>query len=176
MLVRTVRDEDWEACLEVDATYETNTAWQMEEHISSGEWRVTFREIRLPRTLRIRPTTPPEDLLSDWQRRDQFWVAVERRQVIGYLGLDIDQDRHQARVTELVVTPEHRRKGVASELLEHAQVWCLRHRIHQLVLVCSLKAQPGLAFALSHGFSFCGFQDGYWPGQEMALLLRQRLR
>lgn len=176
MLVRTVRDEDWEACLNVDLSYETDSAWQMDEHQSLGEWRISFREIRLPRTLRIRPSAPDERLMKSWQKRDSFWVAIEHREIIGYLGLDLDLARHQARITDLAVAPEHRRQGVATALLERATEWCLRQRVEQLVLVCPLKAFPAISFAMKHRFGFCGFQDAYWPGQEVALFFRQRLR
>ncbi len=176
MLVRTVRDGDWEACLGIDAGYETDIAWQMDEYQQSGERHITFREIRLPRTLRIQPMEPDDGHLKSWQRRDSFWVAVEQREIISYLGLVIDQARYQAHIAELVVEPNYRRNGVASAMLLRATEWCLRQRIHQLVLTCPLKAYPAVAFAQHHRFAFCGFQDAYWPGQEVALFFRQRIR
>lgn len=188
MLVRTARDDDWEPCLDIDLSYETDMAWQMDERQEGGEWRVSFREIRLPRTLHIQSTildsarTPSEahdqraHLLKTWQNRDQFWVAVEHRQIVGYIGLNIDQARHQARITDLVVAPEERRQGMATAMLQRATEWCTRQRIDQLVLVCPLKSYPAINFALKHRFVFCGFQDAYWPGQEVALFFRQRIR
>ncbi|MGC9522283.1 MAG: GNAT family N-acetyltransferase [Anaerolineae bacterium] len=176
MLVRNVRDEDWEACLDVDLSFETEAAWQMDERQEAGEWHVAFREIRLPRTLRIQLATPRDDLLKTWQLRDRFWVAVEQRQVVGYLGLDIEQARFQARITDLAVAPDHRRKGYATALLQRATEWCVRQRLSQLVLVCPLKAFPAISFALKHRFAYCGYQDAYWPGQEVALFFRQRIR
>lgn len=176
MLVRVARDEDWEGCLAVDLSYETEFAWQMDEHHSGKEWQVSFREIHLPRVLRIKTTTTDESQLKSWQNRDQFWVAVDHREVIGYLGLDIDLAQYQARVTDLAVRSDHRRQGVATEILARATEWCLRQHIQQLILVCPLKAHPAISFALNQHFTFCGFQDGYWPGQEVALFFRQRLR
>jgi GNAT superfamily N-acetyltransferase len=176
MLVRNVRDDDWEACLQIVPSYETDAAWQMDEHQESGEWHVAFREIRLPRTLRIQPVPPDESTLKDWTKRDQFWVAVEHREIIGYLGLDVDQARYQARITELLVNSEYRRRGVATAMLARAMEWCQRQHIYQLVLVCPLRAHPAICFALKHHFTFCGYQDAYWTGQEVALFFRQRVR
>jgi GNAT superfamily N-acetyltransferase len=176
MLVRIARDDDWEPCLGIDLAYETDTAWQMDERQESGEWHVSFREIRLPRMLRIQPPTPDGSSLKTWKNRDQFWIAVEHRNIIGYIGLDIDQARHQARITDLVVAPEERRQGMATAMLQRATEWSLRQRINQLVLVCPLKAYPAISFALKHRFIFCGFQDAYWPGQEVALFFGQRIR
>ncbi len=176
MLVRIARDDDWDPCLAIDLSYETDTAWQMDEHQEGGEWHVSFREIRLPRTLRIHLSEPDDSQLKSWQQRDQFWVALEHRDIIGYLGLDIDHARHQARITDLVVAPEERRQGVAATMLQRATEWCVRQHIDQIVLVCPLKAYPAIAFALKHRFVFCGYQDAYWPGQEVALFFRQRIR
>ncbi len=176
MLIRIARDDDWQPCLGIDLAYETDSAWQMSERQEGGEWHTSFREIRLPRTLRIQPTDPDDNRLKSWQNRDQFWVAIEHREVVGFLGLNVDQARHQARITDLGVAPEFRRQGVATSLLARATEWCLRQRIHQLVIVCPLKASPAIGFATKHGFTFCGFQDAYWPGQEVGLFFRQRLR
>jgi GNAT superfamily N-acetyltransferase len=176
VLVRIARDDDWQACLDIDLSYETDTAWQMDNRQEDGEWRVSFREIRLPRTLRIQPPAPDETSLKTWQHRDAFWVAIEHRKISGYLGLDVDSARHQAQITDLVVAPEDRRQGMATALLARATEWCLRQHINQLILVSSLKAYPAIAFAMKHRFGFCGFQDAYWPGQEVALFFRQRIR
>lgn len=176
VLVRTVRDGDWESCLGIDLSYETDAAWQMDEIQDAGEWHVSFREIRLPRTLRIQPAAADEGMLKSWQSRDSFWVAVEHREVVGYLGLDVDHARHHAQIVDLAVSPHFRRQGVATALLDRAMEWCLRFRVQQVVLVCPLRAYPGLSFALKHRFAFCGFQDAYWPGQEVALFFRLRVR
>ena len=176
MLVRAVRDGDWEGCSAVDTSYQTEYAWQMDELHSGGEWRISFREIHLPRILRIQPIIANDNLVKSWQSRDQFWIALEHREVIGYLGLVIDMARYQARITDIAVTPEYRRKGTASAMLARATEWCLRQHIHQLIFVCPLKAHPAISFAQKHRFAFCGFQDSYWPGQEVALFFRQRMR
>lgn len=176
MLIRNPRDDDWQACLELDQSYETEMAWQMDEHQAGGEWQVAFREIHLPRKLQIQPATLDQNQIKSWQNRDKFWVAVEHRQVIGYIGLDIDPGRDQAQVTDIAVAPDFRRRGIGTHLLQRAIEWCVRQHITQLVLVCPLKAHPGISFALKHRFAFCGFQDAYWPGQEVALFFRQRIR
>ena len=176
MLIRSVRDSDWESCLGIDLSYDTDVAWQMDETQDAGEWHVSFREIRLPRTLRIQPPVPDVSTLKSWQSRHSFWVAVEQRGIVGYLGLDTDPARHHAQITDLAVAPQFRRQGVASALLERALEGCMRQHMQQLVLVCPLRAHPALSFALKHRFAFCGFQDAYWPGQEVALFFRLRVR
>ncbi len=42
MLIRNVRDGDWESCLGIDLSYETDTAWLMDDVQDAGEWHVSF--------------------------------------------------------------------------------------------------------------------------------------
>jgi ribosomal protein S18 acetylase RimI-like enzyme len=155
------------------------------------EWLVRFTEVHLPRKQRITLDrnlgmaasasggalgTVDGARLALWQRRDGFWVAVERREIWGYLGAVLEFDHSQVRITEVAVLPERRRRRVATELLAHVTEWSLRQRVDQLVFECPTKAQPAINFAMFHGFAICGFQDAYWPGQEVGLFFRKRIR
>ncbi len=175
MRIRSARNDDLKACLELDASYETEIAWQVEELHGEKEWGMRFREIRLPRKQTLAPAYTPEERLVAWQRRDAFWVAVEHNKIMGYLTLVVEAEHRQARIGDLVVAPDFRRKGIAEKLLEYAITWCLRRNVEQLILECTLKAQPAIAFAQKQRFVACGFQEAYWPGQEMGLFFRRRI-
>ncbi|MBN2392856.1 MAG: GNAT family N-acetyltransferase [Anaerolineae bacterium] len=176
MRIRLAREDDWKACLEIDAAFETESAWQMEGLQSDGEWGAIFREVRLPRRQRIAPFLTPEARAQCWARSDVFWLAVEGRKVIGYLALSVAAERGEARINDLVVVEAYRRQGIAAELLNYATDWALRKGVEHLILECPLKAQPAIGFALKHRFVFCGFQDGYWPEQEVGIFFRKRVR
>jgi len=174
--IRSARNDDWKACLSLDSSYETSTAWQMEEQRSESEWRISFREVHLPRTQHVQPLHAPEEQLQAWQRRDGFWVATERTKIRGYLSVILEAEHRQVRLADLVVAPEQRRQGLGTQLLYHAIEWCLRQDVDQMILECPLKAEPAIAFAQRNGFTVSGFQDAYWPRQEVGLFFRKRLR
>lgn len=176
MRIRTGREEDWKACAELDITYETEMAWQMEELRGDGEWGVRFRELRLPRQQRIKPLLAPEEQVKALACADGFWVAVEQRKIVGYVAVTLEPARQQARFAALAVQAPQRRQGLGAQLLNHAAEWCERQGIRQLVLECQLKAQPAISFALKQGFVFCGYQDAYWPGQDAVIFFRKRIR
>ncbi len=176
MRIRSPRSDDWERCLELDASYETEIAWQMEEGRRNNTWSVRFRKVRLPRTQRLQPVVAPQERLRAWERCDGFWVAAEHRDVYGYIGIRLEPQNRQARIIDLVVTAPSRQRGIGSQLLDKATSWLARKNVEQLILECQLKAQPSIAFAQARGFSMCGFQDSYWPDQEVALFFRKRLR
>lgn len=176
MRIRTARDDDWAACLALDLAYETDSAWQMEEVRTEKVYGVQFREVRLPRQQTVTPTFMLESRVQAWERCDVFWVAVEQRVVVGYLGLTVAWDRIQARIVDLGVAATHRRQGIATALLQHATEWAFRHQLPYLMLACSLKAQPAIKLAMNQHFSFCGFQDAYWSEQTTALFFCKRIR
>jgi GNAT superfamily N-acetyltransferase len=176
LLIRRVRDGEWDACLTIDLSYETEYAWQMDTTERSEEWGISFRKVHLPRRLRMEHPIPESCRIQHWSASDQCWIAVEHREVIGLIAVSLDLVDHQARISDLGVAFEDRRQGVGTALLERAMEWCNRYRIPQLVLPCPLKAEPAIQFALHHRFNFGGFQDHYWPGHEVALLFYQRLR
>jgi len=132
--------------------------------------------VRLPRKQRIISFLTLEARARCWVRSDIFWVAVEGRKVIGYMALSVAAERAEARINDLVVDEAFRRRGVATDLLNHAIEWALRKDVEHLIFECPLKAQPAITFALKHRFVFCGYQDGYWPGQEVGIFFRKRIR
>jgi len=174
--IRLARVDDWPACAALDASFETEIAWQMAEMRGEGEMGARFREVRLPRKQHVQALLPAESRSKTWDARDGFFVAVERPAIIGYIAASLESDHRQARITDLVVAPEYRRQGIASALLLRLSEWALHADTDQLVLECPSKAQPAIGFALQHHFIFCGYQDSYWPGQEVALFFRLRLR
>ena len=177
MLIRIAREaEDWQDCMDLDISYETDSAWQMEVPAGGKVWGMTFREIHLPRKQRVEHPLALSSPIKSWKSRDQFWVAVEKRKVVGFIGVRLELVHHQMRITDLAVAPQFRRKGFATELLRRAADWSARYPVDQIILECPLKAHPAISFALKHRFVFCGFQESYWPGQEVGLFFRQRIR
>ena len=177
MLIRIAREaEDWQECMDLDISYETDSAWQMEAPSGNNVWGMTFREIHLPRRQRVEHPLALYSPIKSWKSRDQFWVAVEKRKVVGFIGVRLELTHHQMRITDLAITPQYRRKGFATELLQRAAEWSARYPVDQVILECPLKAHPAISFALKHRFVFCGFQESYWPGQEVGLFFRQRIR
>ena len=176
--IRLARREDWEATLKIDTTFETRTAWQVEEITGEERWGAILRPARLPRPQRVQlPRFPDEVQRRLWEGRDAFWVAaVGTRQVLGYLGIVVEAERFVARITEMAVDAAHRRQGIGSALLERAEAWALRQGLRQMTAACPLKAEPAIAFLRRRGFGPAGYQDGYWPQQEAAFLFRKRLR
>ena len=53
---------------------------------------------------------------DDWAKRDEFWTLWSENEPVGYVQLA--QEGHIVNVVELHIVPQHRRKGLGSEILQ----------------------------------------------------------
>ena len=115
-------------------------------------------------------------LAEEWQRRTGMLVAVDESLPVGYICVVDDRSSGAARVTDLVVAPEHRRQGIASALLTAVQAWALERGARRLVLEMQSKNQPCIRLAQKFGYEFCGYNDQYYPTQDVALFFGRALQ
>jgi ribosomal protein S18 acetylase RimI-like enzyme len=77
---------------------------------------------------------------------------------------------------DLVVTPEVRRQGAASALLMAAQAWAVERGVRRIVLETQSKNHPCIRLAQKYGYEFCGYNDQYYPTQDVALFFGRALK
>ena len=95
---------------------------------------------------------------------------------MGYVGVVEERVSGIARVTDLVVAPERRRQGAASALVTAAQAWAADRGARRLILEMQSKNQPCIRLAQKFGYDFCGYNDQYYPTQDVALFFGRALQ
>lgn len=150
--------------------------WQLELRRESGQITAGFREVRLPRSVEVRYPRDPLVLADEWTRRDVILVATHKSVPVGYVCAAVESASAAAWVTDLVVAPEHRRKGAASALLTAVQAWALERRVHRLILEMQSKNQAYIRLAQKFGYDFCGYNDQYYPTQDVALFFGRAVK
>ena len=111
-LIRDGLESDIPACLQLDHHYETDYVWQMTFEEDLGQWHISFKTQRLPRTLeaiypaseaRLRLAVPAEQC---------FLVAVAKddSEVLGYVSMRSDPVHHIAMIQDIVVSRPYRRQ------------------------------------------------------------------
>jgi GNAT superfamily N-acetyltransferase len=176
MQVRPAGPSDLEACSALDHSYTTNHVWQMEAREVNNALAVTFRVTRLPREMRVNYPRQGEDLLTGWRRRDGFLAADEDGRVCGYVALTAQVEHGIAWVGDLVVDRPWRRRGIGTALLRAAAQWGHDHDLVRLVVEVQTKNYPAIRLCQSRGLTFCGYNDHYWPSQDIALFFGESLR
>jgi GNAT superfamily N-acetyltransferase len=150
--------------------------WQLELRREAGQASANFREVRLPRSIEVRYPRNPASLADEWTRRDLVLVALSDGVPIGYLCAIEDRTSALAWVVDLIVVPDQRRKGAASTLLTATQAWALERGGHRLILEMQSKNHSCIRLAQKFGYDFCGYNDQYYPTQDVALFFGRSLK
>ncbi len=174
--IRPAQAEDIPTLITIDHDYTSDYAWQMDIHNEEGQVNVGFRQIRLPRSVRVEYPRSPRKLEEDWEERQALLVAVFEGQLIGYISLMENIAPCTAWVTDLAVLRRVRRQGIGSGLVLAAQEWAMHKGIYRMVLEAQPKNFPAISMAQKLGFDFCGYNDRYYANHDIALFFGKVLR
>ena len=176
LVIRPAELADLDVCLAFDPTYSTEFVWQMDLNSEDGRVAVTFCTVRLPRSMRVAYPHDRDQLIAGWKRCDGFLIAQKHEQMVGYVALRAHTAEGLAWVSDWVVQRTHRRQGVGVALVNEAMQWARSRGLRWLVIETQTKNHPAICFCQKHGFSFCGFNDHYYPNQDIAVFFAHNLR
>jgi ribosomal protein S18 acetylase RimI-like enzyme len=181
--IRPVIASDIPALVALDHHYSSDHIWQLDLQIgrideSSGEpvRSASFRQVRLPRNVRVEYPRPPKNLLEDWTYRSGLLAATFKGEPVGYISLMLDFSPLTAWVTDLVVHRPLRRQGIGTALILAAMEWAINMDTQNLIVEMQPKNYPALCMANKLGFELCGYNDRYYPNQEIGLFFGKVLR
>jgi GNAT superfamily N-acetyltransferase len=160
----------------IDPGYYTDHVWQMALSAANADTSVTFREVRLPRPMRVDYPRDPQRLADEWTHASQILLAVAEHEPVAYLVLESGQAPSTGWITDLVVAADQRRKGIATRLLGAARRWAQEAGLNRLTLEMQSKNYPAIALARKLGFFYSGYHDKYYPDEEIALFFTLKLK
>jgi len=175
MHIRPARSSDLELCFAIDHAYRTDRVWQLDAREEIENIAITFRIARLPREIKVDYPRLGEELMVGWQKRDSFLVATEGTKVRGYVAMNVEAEHSILWVGDLVVDRPWRRRGIGTALLLAAGQSGRSQGLTRLAIAVPTKGYPAIRFCQSHGMTFCGYSDHYWPGQDIALFFGESL-
>ena len=176
-LIRDGLESDIPACLLLDHHYETDLVWQMTVDEKPGHWQIGFINQHLPRTLETEYIASETRLRAALPTDQCFLVAMTREtnDSLGYLAMRNDPVHEIARIHDLVVSLPYRRQRIGTRLLTIARQWAKEHKLNSLMIEAATQNFPGIVFAQQSGFKFCGYNDHYFPNQDIAVFFSQSL-
>ena len=174
--IRPVIVDDIPKMIALDHDYVSDHVWQMDINQDENDIRVNFRQIQLPRSIRVEYPRSPYDLLSEWQNRSALLVGVLRGEVISYISLVLGLAPLTTWVTDLVVMRRYRRQGVASALLLSAQQWAKQKGSLRIIMEMQPKNYPAICLAQKLGYDLCGYNDRFYKNLDIALFFAKAVR
>lgn len=176
MEIRPATSSDIPALMAMDPSFQTDHVWQMALNAGSPDTSVTFREVRLPRPMRVEYPRDPRRLADEWTHVSEILLAENDHEPLGYLVLESGQAPSTGWVTDLVVAVPHRRQGVATRLLAAARRWSQQAGLARLTLEMQSKNFPAISLVRKLGFFYSGYHDKYYPDEEIALFFTLNLK
>lgn len=167
--IRPALLEDLNAIVQLKQTYQTTAVWQMERMPGEADFHVGFREVRLPRTIKVEVPNQPEFTTVTFTQPSGLLVATIPEGVVGYILVREQSIPKTAWVEGLTVREDLRRKGIGSALVVAAQDWARSRRLMRIVLEMQSKNIPAIHMALGLGYEFCGYHDQYYANRDIAL-------
>ncbi len=174
--IRNANAADIPLLVEIDHNYVSDHVWQMEIQAQDEQVNILFRQIHLPRSVRVEYPRSPSTLTDDWKRRSGLLVAVLNAEVVGYISLAQDIAPATTWVTDLVVVRRMRRQGIGSALVLAAQQWAKQRGSYRLILEMQPKNYPAICLAKKLGFDLCGYNDRYYANHDIALFFAGPVR
>ena len=174
--VRPAASADLPHLTALDHGYSTDYVWQMDAREENEQTSITFRTVRLPRSMRVAFPRDSQQLLEAWNRRVCFLVAEEAGLLKGYLNLTLAAAPETGWIADFAVDRRFRRSGVGSVLLASAAHWARQNNLGRLIVETQSKNYPAICFAQKHGMAFCGYNDRYYPNQDVALFFGMALK
>lgn len=179
--LRSANAIDIASLMALEHNYSTDYVWQINvQQSDEGEIDVNFREVRLPRAMRVEYPHSPSQLQDDWKHCHALLVAElppdQRNEIVGYVGLMKNRLPAAAWITDLVVADRIRRRGVGTALILAAQDWAREQGCHRLIFEMQPKNYPAINLAQKLGFTFCGYQDRYFANQDIGLFFTKAVR
>jgi ribosomal protein S18 acetylase RimI-like enzyme len=174
--IRPAISNDLPRLMALDHSSLSDYVWQLEIHREPNQITASFREVRLPRSVVVKYPRNPLALAEEWTRYDAILVSVQENDPVGYICLKEEHAAAITRVTDIAVAADWRRKGAGTALLMAGQVRALEKGAHRLILEIQSKNQGGIRLARKLGYEFCGYNDQYYPTQDVALFFGRALK
>lgn len=180
--IRAPTSEDIPSLIEIDHDYVSDHVWQMEVQHEEGQKpsdlrvEIIFRQLKLPRSVRVAYPRNPEELKNDWKERSCLLVAVLKGEVVGYTSMMLSIAPYTSWMTDLVIMRRLRRQGIGSALVLAGQDWARHKRCLRMVMEMQPKNYPAISLAQKLGYDLCGYNDHYFPNHDIALFFSKNLR
>jgi ribosomal protein S18 acetylase RimI-like enzyme len=174
--IRPAISDDIPQLIALDHNYSSDYVWQLDIQREENQVIVNFREVRLPRSVRVDYPRLVPTLADDWTNRAALLIARLEDRPVGYISLLNDITPATIWVSDLVVERRLRRQGIGSALVLAAQEWARRKGISRMVLEMQPKNHAAIGMAEKLGFVFCGYNDRYYANHDIALFFGKPLR
>lgn len=181
--IRPAEPDELNAVLALNPHFASEYVWQMELDPQGGQSggrftpliAVRFRQVRLPREVRVEYPRSTSLLSEELPRRSGLLVGELAGRLVGYAALSLGRAPGAVWVTDLVVDRPFRRQGIGTGLLLAVSEWAATMDESTVILEMQPKNYPAIQLADKLGFDFCGYNDIYYGNHGIGIFFRKSI-
>ncbi len=172
---RSAEIEDFDQCLAIDHSYQTNRIWQMNINQQPETINLRFQTLRLPQTTSIPYPYDQEELPKRWWEAHWFLVGEHQAKIQAYVTATCETLRPIVWINDLAVAPDFRLHGHGSHLIDAARGWAKQENARHLMVAIPMKNDPAITFLRKNGFNFCGYNEVHIKQRDIDLYFSAKL-
>lgn len=172
--IRNTISTDLARLAALDHSIQTDYVWQLDLRRESGQVDANFREVRLPRPMRIEHPRLPVQLPDTWHQTPMFSAMIDLEPV-GYIRFTERFAPDTVWITDVVVGKDMRLRGIARKMVAAVESWGRQKGLRRAIMECQSKNHPAIRMIQKLGYEFCGYNDAYYATRDVALFFSRNL-
>lgn len=161
--------------LALDHSIKSNFAYRMQANQDKTASSYSFQRVKLPREAVLSYMRDKESLQQSWKNASMIYAGMLDDVLVAYAAIDSKTLPGTARVSDLVVMPELRQKGIGRTMLAAVENWTVKNNLDRVLLEIAMRNYPMVEMAKQSGYEMCGFMEQYFPNGDPALFYHKRL-
>lgn len=161
----------------IEGFYQTSRVWQMERLFDEGQFSIFFREVRLPRPVKVDYPRSHDAIFDEKQLEDTVVLVASLANIpVGFVRIAATMSPRTAWVHDLIVREDTRSRGVGTALVVGAQEWALERGYRRMTIEMQSKNYPAISLVRKMGYELSGYNDQYYMNQDIAVFFTRWLR
>lgn len=173
--VLKANQNQYEEMINIDHSISSAYAYRLQTDLEVQDSTFRFQRVKLPREAHLSYMRDKDSLLKSWENASLIYVGELDDVIVSYVVIDAKTLPDTARVSDLVVMPELRQKGIARTMLAVVESWTLENKLERVLIEMPMRNYPMVELALHCGYELCGFLDRYFLNGDPALFYQKRL-
>lgn len=165
----------YEDMISIDHSVTSTHAYRLQTERDDQTNAFSFQPVKLPREAHLSYMRDKDSLLKSWDQASLIYVGELDEVVVSYVVIDAKTLPATARISDLVVMPELRSKGIGRTMLAVVESWTTENHLERVLIEMPMRNYPMVELVLQCGYELCGFLDAYFPNGDPALFYQKRL-
>ena len=153
----------------------SNYAYRMQTSTDKTVTSFSFQRIKLPREAHLSYMRDTDGIRKSWNDASLIYAGMLEDVLVAYAVINANDLPGTATLTDLVVMPEVRHRGIGRTMLAAVESWAVNGSQNRVLLPIAMRNYPMIELAMQSGYEMGGFLEQYFPNGDPVLFFQKRL-